>query len=136
MNRSVVLAQTFIAHSLLYDLRSRHSTMDDVWMAHWPIHSTSCYQTLDFVLRYPPPKADSNSITPQAVIIMGSPSDSDHRARIRRHLSELGVSADVRVSSAHKGTEETLRTVAEYEGQLGRGLGSGRGWGWSLVRPD
>ena len=48
---------------------------------------------------------------------MGSPSDAEHCAKIRRHLNDLGVSAAVRVSSAHKSTEETLRIVAEYEGQ-------------------
>ncbi|KAF0298888.1 Multifunctional protein ADE2 [Amphibalanus amphitrite] len=52
----------------------------------------------------------------QAVIIMGSPSDAEHCAKIRRHLTDLGISTDVRVSSAHKTTEETLRIVAEYEG--------------------
>ncbi|XP_043207430.1 multifunctional protein ADE2-like [Amphibalanus amphitrite] len=51
-----------------------------------------------------------------AVIIMGSPSDAEHCAKIRRHLTDLGISTDVRVSSAHKTTEETLRIVAEYEG--------------------
>jgi len=51
-----------------------------------------------------------------AVIMMGSASDAEHAAKITRCLTELGVSSVTRVSSAHKGTEETLRIVAEYEG--------------------
>lgn len=50
------------------------------------------------------------------VILMGSPSDEEHCKKIAKHASSLGLIAEIRVSSAHKGTEETLRVLAEYEG--------------------
>ena len=39
---------------------------------------------------------------------MGSPSDED--------CKDLGVPCQLRVTSAHKGTEETMQIVAQYEG--------------------
>nr|CAD7396639.1 unnamed protein product [Timema poppensis] len=55
----------------------------------------------------------SNSLV---VILMGSPSDEEHSRKIQTHLKNLGVPNELRVTSAHKGTEETLKIAAEYEG--------------------
>lgn len=49
------------------------------------------------------------------VIIMGSLSDKDHCHKIRKHCQDLGLNVDIRVSSAHKTTEETLEIVSGYE---------------------
>ncbi|KAE8744994.1 hypothetical protein FOCC_FOCC008407, partial [Frankliniella occidentalis] len=50
------------------------------------------------------------------VVLMGSPSDDEHCKKIAKCCKDLGVPCQLRVSSAHKGTEETLRIVADYEG--------------------
>lgn len=50
------------------------------------------------------------------VILMGSPSDEEHCKKIAKHAVALGLRTQLRVSSAHKATEETLRILAEYEG--------------------
>lgn len=50
------------------------------------------------------------------VILMGSPSDEGHCTKIAQHATALGLKVQLRVCSAHKGTEETLRILAEYEG--------------------
>ena len=52
----------------------------------------------------------------KVVILMGSPSDQTHCETIMKHAITLGLKAEIRVSSAHKATEETLRILAEYEG--------------------
>lgn len=57
------------------------------------------------------PKSDS-----LAVILMGSPSDEDYCKKIAKHCKDLGVPCQLRVTSAHKGTEETMQIVAQYEG--------------------
>lgn len=49
------------------------------------------------------------------VIIMGSPSDEEHCAKIAKHCHELGLNVEMRVSSAHKVTKGTLQIVSEYE---------------------
>ena len=49
------------------------------------------------------------------VIMMGSPSDSEYCQKISQHCNRLGVNTEFRVSSAHKGPEETLRIAREYE---------------------
>lgn len=49
------------------------------------------------------------------VILMGSPSDKDFCASIKKHCESLGLSAEMRITSAHKGTEETLKIVRYYE---------------------
>ncbi|XP_014270656.1 bifunctional phosphoribosylaminoimidazole carboxylase/phosphoribosylaminoimidazole succinocarboxamide synthetase [Halyomorpha halys] len=56
-----------------------------------------------------------------AVIVMGSPSDEEHCMKIKNNCEALGLPCELRVSSAHKETEETLKLVAEYEG-LGRDI--------------
>nr|CAD7589734.1 unnamed protein product [Timema genevievae] len=55
----------------------------------------------------------SNSLV---VVLMGSPSDEEHSRKIATHLKNLGVPNELRVTSAHKGTDETLKIAAEYEG--------------------
>jgi phosphoribosylcarboxyaminoimidazole (NCAIR) mutase len=47
---------------------------------------------------------------------MGSPSDEDYCKKIAKHSKELGLTCQLRVTSAHKGTEETLKILAQYEG--------------------
>ncbi|XP_060526714.1 bifunctional phosphoribosylaminoimidazole carboxylase/phosphoribosylaminoimidazole succinocarboxamide synthetase [Cylas formicarius] len=49
------------------------------------------------------------------VIIMGSPSDKDHCQKIRKYCEDLGLNVEVRVSSAHKTTQGTLKIVSHYE---------------------
>lgn len=60
-------------------------------------------------------KKFSSKPSARAVILMGSSSDSPHCTKIENHLKSLGVPSDVRVSSAHKGSEETLRILHYYE---------------------
>nr|XP_018913521.1 PREDICTED: multifunctional protein ADE2-like [Bemisia tabaci] len=52
----------------------------------------------------------------KVVIVMASPGDADHTNAIAKHCSALGLQAEIRVSSAHKTTTDTLDIVAEYEG--------------------
>lgn len=49
------------------------------------------------------------------VILMGSPSDKDHCNNIKKHCVALGLNVHIRVSSAHKATEDTLKIVRHYE---------------------
>ncbi|GIY69563.1 multifunctional protein ADE2 [Caerostris extrusa] len=51
----------------------------------------------------------------RAVILMGSPSDKEHCLKIKSECEKLGVPAILRVTSAHKGPDTTLKVVAEYE---------------------
>lgn len=62
---------------------------------------------LDFLV--PPPSA-------HVVILMGSPSDEEHCKKIAQHATALGLKARLRVTSAHKAPQETLRILAELEG--------------------
>ncbi|XP_015108658.1 multifunctional protein ADE2 [Diachasma alloeum] len=50
------------------------------------------------------------------VIFMGSPSDEEHCNKIARFAAALGLKAELRVTSAHKATAETLKILSEYEG--------------------
>lgn len=47
---------------------------------------------------------------------MGSPSDEEHCKKIVKTCRDLGVPAQMRVTSAHKGTAQTLAVLAQYEG--------------------
>lgn len=49
------------------------------------------------------------------VILMGSPSDKAHCQTISTYCRALGLNTEIRVTSAHKGTEETLKIVNYYE---------------------
>lgn len=50
------------------------------------------------------------------VILMGSPSDKEHCDKIAKHCRDFGLLVEVRITSAHKGTRETLQIVRNYEG--------------------
>lgn len=52
----------------------------------------------------------------RVVCLMGSAADKDHCMKIVAQCAAFGLQCDLRVTSAHKGTEEALRVVAEYEG--------------------
>lgn len=52
------------------------------------------------------------------VVLMGSPSDKDHCEKIAKHCRDLGLNVELRVTSAHKGTNTTLHIVNEYESVL------------------
>jgi len=64
-------------------------------------------ERLDLLL--PPPKA-------LVVVLMGSPSDEEHCKKIVKTCRDLGVPCQMRVTSAHKGPQETLTILAQYEG--------------------
>jgi len=64
-------------------------------------------EKLDLLL--PPVKA-------LVVVLMGSPSDEEHCKKILKTCRDLGIPAQMRVTSAHKGPTETLRIIAQYEG--------------------
>ncbi|XP_006790240.1 multifunctional protein ADE2 [Neolamprologus brichardi] len=59
-------------------------------------------------------------LKPQAscrvVVLMGSTSDMAHCEKIRKACTSYGIPCILRVTSAHKGPDETLRIKAEYEG--------------------
>jgi len=52
----------------------------------------------------------------RVVVLMGSTSDMAHCEKIKKACSKYGVPCVLRVTSAHKGPDETLRIKAEYEG--------------------
>ncbi|XP_027623760.1 multifunctional protein ADE2 isoform X1 [Tupaia chinensis] len=52
----------------------------------------------------------------RVVVLMGSTSDLGHCEKIRKACGNLGIPCELRVTSAHKGPDETLRIKAEYEG--------------------
>lgn len=49
------------------------------------------------------------------VILMGSASDKLHCEKIADHCWNLGLNTELRVTSAHKAPEESLRIMREYE---------------------
>jgi len=49
------------------------------------------------------------------VILMGSASDTVHCEKVATQCKNLGLNTELRVTSAHKGPEETLRIMREYE---------------------
>ncbi|PIK43480.1 Multifunctional protein ADE2 [Apostichopus japonicus] len=54
--------------------------------------------------------------TGMAVVFMGSESDLKHCQQIKEACTNLGFPCELRISSAHKGTEETMEILAHYEG--------------------
>ncbi|KAI9519270.1 hypothetical protein NQZ68_029437 [Dissostichus eleginoides] len=52
----------------------------------------------------------------RVVVLMGSTSDLAHCEKIKKACSSFGIPCILRVTSAHKGPDETLRIKAEYEG--------------------
>ncbi|XP_054646380.1 multifunctional protein ADE2 isoform X2 [Dunckerocampus dactyliophorus] len=51
----------------------------------------------------------------RVVVLMGSTSDMAHCEKIRKACCSYGIPCVLRVTSAHKGPDETLRIKAEYE---------------------
>lgn len=52
----------------------------------------------------------------RVVVLMGSSSDLSHCEKIKKACANFGIPCELRVTSAHKGPDETLRIKAEYEG--------------------
>ncbi|XP_074807460.1 uncharacterized protein LOC141986641 isoform X3 [Natator depressus] len=52
----------------------------------------------------------------RVVVLMGSSSDLGHCEKIKKACANFGIPCELRVTSAHKGPDETLRIKAEYEG--------------------
>lgn len=52
------------------------------------------------------------------VILMGSASDEEHCKKIAKHCHDLGLNVELRVTSAHKGTGETIKILADYESTI------------------
>uniref|UniRef100_A0A8C3KT80 PurE domain-containing protein n=1 Tax=Calidris pygmaea TaxID=425635 RepID=A0A8C3KT80_9CHAR len=52
----------------------------------------------------------------RVVVLMGSTSDISHCEKIKKACATFGIPCELRVTSAHKGPDETLRIKAEYEG--------------------
>ncbi|RUS79667.1 hypothetical protein EGW08_012551 [Elysia chlorotica] len=53
----------------------------------------------------------------RVAIFMGSASDTPHCEKIRTVCASLGIPCELRVSSAHKQTDQTMRLLGEYEGE-------------------
>jgi len=58
---------------------------------------------------------DTSVVHGQVVILMGSPSDEPFGRQIHKHCTDLGVACSMRITSAHKGADETLKIIADYE---------------------
>ncbi|KAM9742658.1 bifunctional phosphoribosylaminoimidazole carboxylase/phosphoribosylaminoimidazole succinocarboxamide synthetase isoform 4-T4 [Dama dama] len=54
----------------------------------------------------------------RVIVLMGSTSDLNHCEKIRKACGDFGIPCELRVTSAHKGPDETLRIKAEYEESL------------------
>ncbi|CAH2300235.1 Multifunctional ADE2 [Pelobates cultripes] len=52
----------------------------------------------------------------RVVVLMGSISDLAHCEKIKKSCANYGIPCELRVTSAHKGPDETLRIKSEYEG--------------------
>lgn len=52
----------------------------------------------------------------RVVVLMGSISDMAHCEKIKKACASYGIPCTLRVTSAHKGPDETLRIKAECEG--------------------
>ena len=53
----------------------------------------------------------------RVVVLMGSASDKQHCEKIRSACDKIGIQCLLRVTSAHKGTEETLKILSKIEGE-------------------
>ncbi|XP_055290390.1 bifunctional phosphoribosylaminoimidazole carboxylase/phosphoribosylaminoimidazole succinocarboxamide synthetase isoform X3 [Moschus berezovskii] len=52
----------------------------------------------------------------RVIVLMGSTSDLNHCEKIKKACGNFGIPCELRVTSAHKGPDETLKIKAEYEG--------------------
>ena len=57
----------------------------------------------------------SDDSRPVIVILMGSPADRDHAAKIADTAAALGVDVETRIGSAHKTPQHVLDIVEQYE---------------------
>ncbi|CAL1592968.1 unnamed protein product [Knipowitschia caucasica] len=57
-----------------------------------------------------------SQVNGRVVVLMGSTSDMAHCEKIKKACTTYGIPCILRVTSAHKGPDETLRIKAEYEG--------------------
>ena len=53
----------------------------------------------------------------RVIVIMDSVSDVVHCERILQECRDLGMACELRISSAHKGTEDTVQILAECTGK-------------------
>lgn len=58
-----------------------------------------------------------SSASGRVVVLMGSTSDMAHCEKIKKACASYGIPCFLRVTSAHKGPDETLRIKGEYEGE-------------------
>ncbi|XP_041910705.1 multifunctional protein ADE2 [Arvicola amphibius] len=80
---------------------------NDSWRL-WPSGDRSQQKDKQLLL-----KSDSQC---RVVVLMGSASDLGHCEKIKKACVNFGIPCELRVTSAHKGPDETLRIKAEYEG--------------------
>lgn len=52
----------------------------------------------------------------RVVVLMGSYGDDETAIKIRDVCATYGITCELRVTSAHKGPDATLKVVTEYEG--------------------
>jgi phosphoribosylcarboxyaminoimidazole (NCAIR) mutase len=52
----------------------------------------------------------------RVAVLLGSASDAEFGNKIRSKLGEFDIDCELRVTSAHKGPDTTLKILAEYEG--------------------
>lgn len=52
----------------------------------------------------------------RVAVLLGSASDAEFGNKIRSKLKEFNIDCELRVTSAHKGPDTTLKIIAEYEG--------------------
>ena len=52
----------------------------------------------------------------RVVVLMGSYGDDETAMKIRDVCETYGITCELRVTSAHKGPDSTLKVIAEYEG--------------------
>ena len=55
----------------------------------------------------------------RVAVIMASNADIGMGEKIREECRTFGIPCDLRITSAHKGTDSTLKILAEYEGVFG-----------------
>ena len=52
----------------------------------------------------------------KVVVLMGSKADLKLGEEVKNHVSRFDIPCDIRVTSAHKGPDMTLKVISEYEG--------------------
>lgn len=54
-------------------------------------------------------------INGRVVVMMGASSDVSHGKKVQEEVKKFNIPCELRVTSAHKGTDQTLKIAAEYE---------------------